>query len=234
MTGQIAYSFFNLLGIAAAWIVSRRMSFERYSSLSSQNKTKIFLGLTIGAVIGAKLPVLISYGWSLNYIITGKSIYGALIGAFIGINTIKYFFHIKGSYGDRFIVPLCVAVAFGKAGCFFNGCCGGTPTDSPFSIINHAGTAVHPTQIYSLLFHLVLALFFYILYRKKTAPGAHFILYILFYSIFRFFNEFIRTEPKLLAGFSAYQIMAFIIVPFFTLLLYKRINSINREAVKNA
>ena len=224
MKGQILYSVFMVIGIVAAFIVSRKLTFENYNALSSTDRTRVLLGLVPGVIVGAKLPVLLSYGFHLSFIISGKSIFGALMGAYIGINIVKYFYGMKGNYGDRFVIPLCVAVAFGKIGCYLNGCCGGIETDFILNIANHCGVSVHPTQLYSSVFHVIFAMVFYFLYRKKYLLTMHFVLYMIFYSIFRFSIEFIRTEPPIVLGFTVYQVMALISLLYFGPVLFIRLN----------
>ncbi len=92
--------------------------------------------------------------------------------------------------------------AFGRIGCFLAGCCWGIPTEffagvvfsHPETLCAHPGP-VHPVQLYSAVFTLILALFLY--RRLKNSPareGKIFGLYLVLYSVFRFFIEFLRGD----------------------------------------
>ena len=54
----------------------------------------------------------------------------------------------------RFALPLALALAVGRWGCFFNGCCYGTPTTCRGACDFGDGVPRHPTQVYESLFHL--------------------------------------------------------------------------------
>ncbi len=204
---MIYYIFFNIIGLLTALVVSKRLRNNNESTLTSKQKLRNFAGLVTGAIIGSKIPVILSYGFDFALILSSKSIFGALIGAFIGINISKHISGIKGNFGDKFILPLCSAVFWGKIGCYFYGCC---------------GSPNHPVQIWTAGFHLVLFLFFYTLHSQRLFSGSHFALYIIFYSIYRFFSEFIRTEPLFLFNLTVYQIMALVIVPYFAYVIISK------------
>lgn len=217
------YLFFNLLGLVAAYGVSRTLHFTIYERLSDLDKVHITMGLVLGVVLGAKIPVILSYGPGLNYIWTGKSLYGALLGAYTGVNIAKRAYGIKGNYGDRYVIPLCVAVALGDIGCLVNGCCGGIPTDSWFRVRNDAGNWVYPTQIITSVFHLACGVFFFYLYLRKKWFQLHFIIYMFLYSVFRLFIEFIRCEPRVYHDLTVYQWMSIFCAPYFASVVFRRL-----------
>jgi len=104
---------------------------------------------------------------------------------------------------DFTVVGLPLGHAFGRVGCFLNGCCYGTPTQLPWAVCFPAqhdshGVPVHPTQLYEatynlLLFGLLLAFFL----RRHPPPGRVLALYLLLYPPFRFTIEFIRGDERL-------------------------------------
>ena len=66
--------------------------------------------------------------------------------------------------GDTFAVPLALALAVGRWGCFFNGCCYGVETTLPWGVWFRSRRRraprlmkCHPTQIYESLFHFTMA-----------------------------------------------------------------------------
>jgi prolipoprotein diacylglyceryltransferase len=223
MSPYTGYVFFNLLGLVAAFVVMRRLRFDIYDHLTSMDKSRVTMGLVLGVILGSKIPVLISYGLEPEFFWTGKSLYGALLGAYTGVNLVKRYYRIQGNYGDRYVIPLCIAVALGDIGCYVNGCCGGLPTTSRFHILDHSGIPVYPTQIYTSVFHILCTLFFYVLYTRRKWIQLHFVIYLFLYSIYRFFIEFLRNEPRVFMGWTVYQWIAFFCTPYFAHVLYRRV-----------
>ncbi len=88
-----------------------------------------------------------------------------------------------------------------RIGCFFNGCCYGMPTDGPlgmqFPMSSPAGfhfphTAIHPTQLYSSLYGLIILVVLLWVERWKKFDG--FLLYVFFilYGLSRFTVDMFR------------------------------------------
>jgi phosphatidylglycerol:prolipoprotein diacylglycerol transferase len=89
--------------------------------------------------------------------------------------------------------------AFGRMGCFFNGCCYGKVCTLPWAVKfppPHlmAGIPVHPTQIYEALGNVLLFLGLSAYYSRKRFDGQIFWLYVLGYGILRFCVEFFRGD----------------------------------------
>lgn len=92
-----------------------------------------------------------------------------------------------------------------RIGCFLNGCCGGRKISF---ILN--GKYSYPTQIIESVFDSCL-LFFLLRYEKKNPRSRKLYLFLmLYYSIMRFFIEFIRNTAKH-AFLSNGQILAFVV-----------------------
>jgi phosphatidylglycerol:prolipoprotein diacylglycerol transferase len=220
--GMIFYGIMASISLIAAVLI---LKFMKYPGQQQGFGMKAILPVIIvGAVIGAKLPVIISYGLMPELWWTGKSYFGAILGAFLAMNIYKAAAGIKGNTGDRFVVPLCVAAGIGKIGCLVNGCCSGAATEFFIKIKNHAGVYTHPVQIYESIFEFSAALFFVYLHRTKKLEGSHFLLYVIFYMIFRFLIEFIRIEPRVWLGLTAYQLMSIIFLPVFFVMMYRRVH----------
>jgi len=88
-----------------------------------------------------------------------------------------------------------------RIGCFLNGCCYGVPTKAPWGIIfppeSPAGftfpnQAIHPAQLYSSFYGLIILILLLVLERYKKFDG--FLLYIFFilYGIARFIVDAFR------------------------------------------
>lgn len=217
------YSIFIVISLIVG-IIS--FKFIKFSEEKNKIDIKYILPvMIIGAIIGAKIPLILSYGLRKEILWTGKSYFGALIGAFLIMQWFKNKYNLKGNFGNRFAIPLAISAGIGKIGCFLHGCCSGKPTDFFIKVKNFQGIDVHPVQIYESIFQFFMALILIYLYKKNKYRNCMFLIYIISYSVFRFFIEFIRIEPRVLFGLTIYQIMTLIFTPIFILTLNKRIKN---------
>jgi phosphatidylglycerol:prolipoprotein diacylglycerol transferase len=105
---------------------------------------------------------------------------------------------------DLLALTGCVAEGVGRWGCFFSGCCWGTPTDLPWAVSFPAiarrlhsglpGVPIHPTQIYMSLNSLAILGILVLLYRKKRFHGRIISVYVMLYAATRFVIEFVRGD----------------------------------------
>jgi phosphatidylglycerol:prolipoprotein diacylglycerol transferase len=105
---------------------------------------------------------------------------------------------------DILAMAACVAEGVGRWGCFFSGCCYGTPTNLPWAVTfpeiarrlheGLPGVPIHPTQIYMSLDALMILGVLALLYRRKRFHGEIIAVYVLLSSIARFFIEFVRGD----------------------------------------
>ncbi len=126
------------------------------------------------------------------------------------------------------IVPyVALAQAFGRLGCFLNGCCYGTEVPASFIFavpMAQDGALHHPTQIYSAL---LLALIFIVLriwQEHRRFVGEIFLGYCMLYSLKRFFVEFLRGDnPRIYFGLTISQVIScavcIVSVVIFTILV---------------
>ena len=97
-----------------------------------------------------------------------------------------------------------VAEGVGRWGCFFSGCCFGTPTDLPWAVVFpdvarrlHAGlpdVPIHPTQLYMSLNAFAILGVLLLLYRRKRFHGQIIAVYVMLYAISRCFIELVRGD----------------------------------------
>ena len=207
-TPAILYAFLNAVGLLAAFFASR---FWRQAA--KKPSRGMLAAVIVGGMIGAKIPVWIAFGVSPIYFWDGKSLFGGLLGGFLAMNVYKTVCRIPdGGFGDRFVIPLCLAAGFGKLGCYCNGCCGGYEL---FGV-------VHPTQLYESAFQFLLAVLFFVLYRFGWANGLRFPWYMILYMTMRFFIEFLRNEPAVLCGLTVYQLLVLVFLPVFVIIVCRR------------
>ena len=206
-----------LASIAVAVILSRRG--QTALGLSRRERAGIALGAFCGAMIGAKLPFLLSDWEGLSsgraWLENGKTIVFGMVGGYFGVELAKAILHIRVKTGDSFAVPVAAAVAVGRLACFVGGCCYGTATKLPWGVDFGDGVRRHPTQLYESAFHLAAAVGLYVLKERGVLRGQLIKLYIIAYLVYRFLTEFIRPEPVLALGLSGYQWACLGLVPVF-------------------
>lgn len=98
-------------------------------------------------------------------------------------------------------IGICIAHAFGRLGCFFAGCCYGMETDAWYGIACSASgfhtlpVKVVPTQLFEMIFLVVLAAVMALLYFKYRF-NYNFSVYMIAYGIWRFLIEFVRDDAR--------------------------------------
>src|SRR5437899_2859806 len=128
--------------------------------LAPARRRGVALGGFLGGVVGAKLPFAFEDGGSWlagAWLADGKTVSTGLVGAYLGVELAKRLLGVRAGTGDGFALPLALALAVGRWGCYFHGCCGGTPTSLPWAADFGDGVGRHPTQVYESLFHLAMA-----------------------------------------------------------------------------
>ncbi|MEE4310683.1 MAG: prolipoprotein diacylglyceryl transferase [candidate division KSB1 bacterium] len=88
-----------------------------------------------------------------------------------------------------------------RIGCFLNGCCYGVPTDGPFGVIfppnsaagyHFPGVAIHPAQLYSSFYGLVILVTLLVIERWKKFDGFLIYSFMILYGISRFIVDTLR------------------------------------------
>lgn len=163
----------------------------------------------------------------LKNIGAGFVIYGAIIGGALGVlyyskrknwNVLKIF--------DLIIPSIALAQGIGRIGCFLAGCCYGKQTNLPWgvefknSLYAPAGVLRHPTQIYSSIFDILLAVFLLRYDKKERKDGRVFSMYVIIYAVGRFLVEFLRDDPRGNVGALSTSQFISIITLTFGIILY--------------
>ena len=132
---------------------------------------------------------------------SGLTVYGAILGAALGVWIYSRFRKLNYAYLVDVITPgIIMAQAIGRVGCLFNGCCYGD-AGSRFNIMYTHPEAYEllnrvfqPTQVYEILFLMAL-LVVIMLFRSKFKPaGVQFMFYLGTYSLWRIVIGFQRAE----------------------------------------
>jgi phosphatidylglycerol:prolipoprotein diacylglycerol transferase len=209
----------TLVGAYAYYLGIKKIGLNK--KISGEDLFFICIGAFLGGILGAKILIWIlnwetiinSSGLELfNYILNGRTIIGAIIGGFLGVEITKKCLGIKTSTGNAFAPALAIGVAIGRIGCYIKGCCYGkiAPEWLIGKVYMHDAWR-YPTQIYEVIFHFTAFLIMWHQINKqrsKLKPGTLFPAYVFAYAIFRFFIEYIRgdTIPGFL-GLTFFQII---------------------------
>ena len=224
------YSLLILIGV----IIGIRM-LEKEGQRFNINKDFLFnlafWAIVIG-IIGARIYyVIFNFNLYKNDIFSifkiwegGLAIHGGIIAGVITIALYckKYkmqFLRIT----DLCIAPLLLAQALGRWGNFFNGEAHGAATSLahlkslhiPEFIIkgmNISGIYYEPTFLYESIYCLVGFIIILIVRRGKYIKiGMQTALYLMYYSVIRFFIESMRTDSLMLGGFKVAQIVSILL-----------------------
>ena len=109
---------------------------------------------------------------------------------------------------DIVIPSVILGQAIGRWGNFINQEAHGGPTNLPWGIVVN-GQKVHPTFLYESLMNLLIFVFL-IWFRKnkKTTHGQVLALYMILYSIVRFFVEGLRTDSLMFLNIRVAQLIS--------------------------
>lgn len=161
----------------------------------------------------------------------GMTFYGGLIA---GVPTFLLLYHVYYLRHNEPIIkhilviaPACISIghAFGRIGCFLSGCCYGIPTAQGQGVLfpGH-DTEVVPTQLIECVYLFILGGVLLVLAFKQDF-AYNFVIYMVFYGIFRFIIEFFRGDERgQLAGLSPSQYWCILMVigAFFVYSLFKK------------
>ena len=167
----------------------------------------------------------------------GLTIYGAVLGAALGIWVYSRFSKFQFGYLADLIVPgLILAQAVGRVGCTINGCCYGLPTSLPWGIVYthpdslaHIGVAVHPTQVYEIIYLLIMFGVVLMLRRRLKHDGSLFLIYLVLYSAWRIGIDFLREGTPFFFGLHQAQFTGITVLAIAITLLVLRTRWIKKE-----
>ena len=203
------YGLMIAIGVIVAYTVGEYRA--KKQGLSPDELFWITISCLVGGVLGAKLRFyiveiksIIENPKLLLDITHGFVVYGGIIG---GIGVGYLFCRIRKleflKYFDLVMPSIAIAQGFGRVGCMFAGCCYGRETDSWFHVIYQTSefapndVALIPTQMIMAILNF--AHFFILAFLAKKVlkySGQVAGFYLVFYSIGRFFLEYLRNDPR--------------------------------------
>ena len=225
------YGLMMAVGFLAGWQVLAW--FCRREGRRPELMTNLLMLTMVGGVVGARVAYVIEH-WRTEFAHNlweivrvdhgGLMFYGGLILAFLLFVVYCRVHHERfTAMADKMAVVVPLGHAFGRIGCFFNGCCYGRLTDSAWGvsfpmmspawheqvsqglIASNAAKAlpVLPTQLFEAAGCLAIFAVVFVLYLKKPvdrACGLVASVYLASYGVLRFLLETLRGDPRALVG----------------------------------
>ena len=203
------YSLAYIFGIVIGWSLCKKI-FIQNSNIKEKFDDYITY-LIIGIVLGGRIGYIIFYNFSyyLDNIFDifkiwqgGMSFHGGLLGVIAS----SYIFAKKNNqnpffYLDQVSLVAPVGIFFGRLANFINSELYGTVSSAPWSVIfiKIDNLSRHPSQLYEAILEgiiLFLILIYFINRNYLKKPGLISGLFLIFYSLFRFFIEFFRVPDE--------------------------------------
>ena len=202
------YSLAYIIGILFGWILAKKLFIQRSEI---KNKFDDYVTyLILGIIIGGRLGYVFIY--NLSFYINnpldifkiwqgGMSFHGGLIGIILA----SIIFGKKNNqnaflYMDIVALVAPIGIFFGRIANFINSELYGTVTNVSWAVtfLQVDNFPRHPSQLYEALLEGIFLFLILIYFRNKflNKPGVISGLFLIFYSIFRFFVEFYRVPDQ--------------------------------------
>ena len=205
------YSLAYIAGISLGWLYCKRKLIENQDILDVFDDYITYL--IIGVILGGRIGYAIFY--NLEYYLEkpleilmiwngGMSFHGGLLGVIIA--TILFSNNHKINpfiFLDLVALSAPIGIFFGRIANYINSELYGRATEVPWSVqfILIDNVKRHPSQLYEAFLEGVILFFILSFLFKKNyikKPGKISGLFLIFYSLFRFFVEFFRSpDPQI-------------------------------------
>jgi phosphatidylglycerol---prolipoprotein diacylglyceryl transferase len=231
------YSLAYIFGIIIGWTLCKKILIK--NSDISEKFDDYITYLIIGMILGGRLGYVIFYNfdyYSHNILDIfkiwqgGMSFHGGLLGIiFSSIIFAKKNNQDPFEYMDLVSLVAPIGIFFGRLANFINSELYGRTTEVLWSVTftKVDNLPRHPSQLYEAVLEGVILFLILMYFRKKnylTKSGLISGLFLIFYSIFRFFVEFFRVPDEqlgyLILNLSMGQIISLIFITIGTILFY--------------
>ena len=202
-----AHQVLELLAYAAGfqlYLFIRRRWAGTSPRMTVEQTAWVVIGAIFGALIGAKLlawaesfPLYWSHRGDWRILLGGKTIVGAILGGWVGVQIAKLSLRIAYPSGDVYVFPVILGMCIGRVGCFLAGLedhTYGIATGLPWGVDFGDGISRHPTQLYEAAFLLATGGFFLWRILTHRQRGCMFSQFVLAYLAFRFGVEFLKPR----------------------------------------
>jgi len=231
------YSLAYIFGIIIGWLLCKKI-FIKDTKINEKFDDYLTYSI-LGIIIGGRLGYILFYNF--NYYLNnffdifkiwhgGMSFHGGLLGIIIA----TILFAKKNNqnpfiYMDLVSLVAPIGIFFGRLANFINSELYGTVSNVPWSVIfvKVDNLTRHPSQLYEAFLEGIILFLLLIYFRKKNyllKPGTISGLFLIFYSIFRFFVEFYRVPDEhigyLAFNLSTGQIVSVVFLIIGTIVFY--------------
>ena len=231
------YSLAYIFGIIIGWSLCKKI-FIKDTKINEKFDDYLTYSI-LGIIIGGRLGYILFYNF--NYYLNnffdifkiwhgGMSFHGGLLGIIIA----SILFAKKNNqnpfiYMDLVSLVAPIGIFFGRLANFINSELYGTVSNVPWSVIfvKVDNLTRHPSQLYEAFLEGIILFLLLIYFRKKNfllKPGTISGLFLIFYSIFRFFVEFYRVPDEhigyLAFNLSTGQIVSVVFLIIGTIVFY--------------
>lgn len=247
------YIGFNLTAatvlLSGAWWILRR------AGLAWRRIVLLSLFMVIAYFVGARLLYGLLYFERIKAApeklfelrLVNFSLYGGLmLCTLVWLGFVKRHGLRLWAISDRMMLPLGLAVAISKLGCFFNGCCYGIATSLPWGVVfdradqtpasrifgggqltrfitGAVAVPRHPTQLYEVAFALgATFIAAWLLWRLRRPSGVTTLLFVMMITSGRLLSFMLRDFPQATAwsNFVRGPVTYGIIIIFCAFMLY--------------
>lgn len=189
------------------------------NGIEKERVEDFFLFAIIAAIVGARLYYITftdpGQFWNNPFSVFaiwegGLAIHGAILGGLLACIFFTRKYKISfWKFADTLAPSLVLGQAIGRIGCFFNGDAHGYPTEMSWGMVYapespagqmFPGQALHPTQLYEMVFNLIIFGILWSVRKKVKTKGNLFLLYIMLYSTGRIFVEHFRADKLTYLG----------------------------------
>ena len=231
------YSLAYIFGIIIGWLLCKKI-FIKDTKINEKFDDYLTYSI-LGIIIGGRLGYILFYNF--NYYLNnffdifkiwhgGMSFHGGLLAIIIA----SILFAKKNNqnpfiYMDLVSLVAPIGIFFGRLANFINSELYGTVSNVPWSVIfvKVDNLTRHPSQLYEAFLEGIILFLLLIYFRKKNyllKPGTISGLFLIFYSIFRFFVEFYRVPDEhigyLAFNLSTGQIVSVVFLIIGTIVFY--------------
>jgi len=233
------YNIFNFLAVFVVILFGIRWNY-RYGKKYPLGLEMLFLTAPLAFVLGRVFFFLFltcpgSKMQFFNLEHGGSMFLGAFTGGILG--TFIYFElrKIPKIEGLEIFVPyIPIGGILGRLGCFCEGCCYGTITDSIFGLRFPMGSPawaehvsrqlissdqffslpVHPTQLYEIGMWIIAGIILITIRNHKPRKGTIILSFLCLYFLMRFVEDFVRADyGKVVGGLDMMQLLALVVIP---------------------
>lgn len=206
------YGLMYLVGFMLCYALVPRLLRMRGVRIQEQAFDSLWLAFILAVIIGARLGYIVFYRFSY-YLAQpweifavwegGMAFHGGLVGGFLAC----WIFARRNKIHpldllDAFLVPISLALAFGRFGNFANVEIYGKETTAPWGMHFPGLSGIrHPTQLYKIAKDTaIFAVLWTVFHRFPVWRGGITGLFLILYGTLRFFIDYTRDVEEMMIG----------------------------------